>query len=235
MIEAIKLRKEYSSGSVVTPVLREVSFKIEEGEFVGIVGTSGSGKSTLLNIIGLLDAPTGGSYLIDEKQVSDISKDEMAQIRNQKIGFVFQRYNLLPRTSVLENVILPTIYDPNIKREEAEQKARELLKKVDLLHRLDNRPNELSGGESQRVAIARALINNPSLILADEPTGNLGYKNTEPIMNLFKELNKEGHTILLVTHSKDIASYASRILHLTKGIIKEELPPSFDHKNSGKE
>ena len=235
MIEAIKLRKEYSSGSVVTPVLREVSFKIEEGEFVGIVGTSGSGKSTLLNIIGLLDAPTEGSYLIDGKQVSDISKDEMAHIRNQKIGFVFQRYNLLPRTSVLENVILPTIYNPNIKREEAEQKARELLKKVDLLHRLDNRPNELSGGESQRVAIARALINNPSLILADEPTGNLGYKNTEPIMNLFKELNKEGHTILLVTHSKDIASYASRILHLTKGIIKEELPPSFDHKNSGKE
>ena len=235
MIEAIKLRKEYSSGSVVTPVLREVSFKIEEGEFVGIVGTSGSGKSTLLNIVGLLDSPTGGSYLIDGKQVSDISKDEMAHIRNQKIGFVFQRYNLLPRTSVLENVILPTIYDPNIKREEAEQKARELLKKVDLLHRLDNRPNELSGGESQRVAIARALINNPSLILADEPTGNLGYKNTEPIMNLFKELNKEGHTILLVTHSKDIASYASRILHLTKGIIKEELPPSFDHKNSGKE
>jgi len=235
MIEAIKLRKEYSSGSVVTPVLREVSFKIEEGEFVGIVGTSGSGKSTLLNIVGLLDSPTGGSYLIDGKQVSDISKDEMAHIRNQKIGFVFQRYNLLPRTSVLENVILPTIYDPNIKREEAEQKARELLKKVDLLHRLDNRPNELSGGESQRVAIARALINNPSLILADEPTGNLGYKNTEPIMNLFKELNKEGHTILLVTHSKDIASYASRILHLTKGIMKEELPPSFDHKNNGKE
>ncbi len=231
MIEAIKLRKEYSSGSVVTPVLREVSFKIEEGEFVGIVGTSGSGKSTLLNIIGLLDAPTEGSYLIDGKQVSDISKDEMAHIRNQKIGFVFQRYNLLPRTSVLENVILPTIYNPNIKREEAEQKARELLKKVDLLHRLDNRPNELSGGESQRVAIARALINNPSLILADEPTGNLGYKNTEPIMNLFKELNKEGHTILLVTHSKDIASYAPRILHLTKGIMKEELPPSFDHKN----
>ena len=235
MIEAIKLRKEYSSGSVVTPVLREVSFKIEEGEFVGIVGTSGSGKSTLLNIVGLLDSPTGGSYLIDGKQASDISKDEMAHIRNQKIGFVFQRYNLLPRTSVLENVILPTIYNPNIKREEAEQKAKELLKKVDLLHRLDNRPNELSGGESQRVAIARALINNPSLILADEPTGNLGYKNTEPIMNIFKELNKEGHTILLVTHSKDIASYASRILHLTKGIMKEELPPSFDHKNNGKE
>ncbi len=235
MIEAIRLRKEYSSNSVVTPVLREVSFKIEEGEFVGIVGTSGSGKSTLLNIVGLLDSPTGGSYLIDGKQASDISKDEMAHIRNQKIGFVFQRYNLLPRTSVLENVILPTIYNPNIKREEAEQKAKELLKKVDLLHRLDNRPNELSGGESQRVAIARALINNPSLILADEPTGNLGYKNTEPIMNLFKELNKEGHTILLVTHSKDIASYASRILHLTKGIMKEELPPSFDHKNNGKE
>ena len=235
MVEAIKLRKEYRSNSVVTPVLEEVSFNIKDGEFVGIVGTSGSGKSTLLNIIGLLDTPTEGSYLIDGKQVSDINKDEMAQIRNQKIGFVFQRYNLLPRTSVLENVILPTIYNPNIKRGEAEQRARELLEKVDLLHRLDNRPNELSGGESQRVAIARALINNPALILADEPTGNLGYKNTKPIMNIFKELNREGHTILLVTHSKDIASYASRILHLTKGVIKEELPPSFDHKNGGKE
>ncbi len=141
----------------------------------------------------------------------------------------------MPRTSVLENVILPTIYNPDIKRKGAEQKARELLEKVDLSHRLNNRPNELSGGESQRVAIARALINNPSLILADEPTGNLGYKNTKPIMNIFKKLNKGGHTILLVTHSKDIASYASRILHLTKGVIKEELPPSFGHKKGGEE
>lgn len=224
MIEARNLKKEYRSGSVVTPVLEGVSFTINQGEFVAIVGISGSGKSTLLNIIGLLDAPTSGSYLIDGKQVNDLRKDEMAHLRNQKIGFVFQRYNLLPRTSVLENVILPTLYNAQIKRKEAEQKAKELLDKLGLSHRLDNRPNELSGGESQRVAVARALINNPSLILADEPTGNLGYKNTKPIMDIFQKLSEEGNTILLVTHSKEIASYASRVLNLTKGVIKEEAP-----------
>jgi len=158
MIEARNLKKEYRSGSVITPVLEGVSFTINQGEFVAIVGISGSGKSTLLNIIGLLDAPTSGSYLIDGKQVNDLRKDEMAHLRNQKIGFVFQRYNLLPRTSVLENVILPTLYNAQIKRKEAEQKAKELLDKLGLSHRLDNRPNELSGGESQRVAVARALI-----------------------------------------------------------------------------
>lgn len=227
MITAKGIKKEYRSNSIVTSVLEDVSFNIKSGEFVSIVGTSGSGKSTLLNIIGLLDVPTEGSYFIEEKRVSDLGKDETALIRNQKIGFVFQRYNLLPRTSVLENVLLPTIYNPDIKRREAEQKARKLLERVGLSHRLDNRPNELSGGESQRVAIARALINNPALILADEPTGNLGYKNTKPIMNIFKELNEDGHTILLVTHSKEIASYASRILHLTKGVIEEKAPSSF--------
>lgn len=224
MIEAENLKKEYRSTSVVTPVLEGISFTIQEGEFVAIIGISGSGKSTLLNIIGLLDAPTSGKYLIDGKQVNDLRQDEMAHMRNQKIGFVFQRYNLLPRTSVLENVILPTLYNPQMGRKEAEQKAKELLENLGLSHRLNNRPNELSGGESQRVAVARALINNPSLILADEPTGNLGYKNTKPIMDIFQKLSREGNTILLVTHSQEIASYASRILHLKKGKINEETP-----------
>jgi len=222
MIEARNIKKEYHSGPVVTPVLEGVSFTVNQGEFVAIVGISGSGKSTLLNIIGLLDTPTSGSYLIDEKEVNDLSQDEMAHLRNQKIGFVFQRYNLLPRTSVLENVLLPTLYNDQIKRKEAEQRAKELLDKLGLSHRLNNRPNELSGGESQRVAVARALINKPSLILADEPTGNLGYKNTKPIMDIFQQLSREGNTILLVTHSKEVASYASRVLHLTKGVIKEK-------------
>jgi len=224
MIEAENLKKEYHSGPVVTPVLEGVSFTVKQGEFVAIVGISGSGKSTLLNIIGLLDTSTSGNYLIDGKRVNDLRQDEMAHIRNQKIGFVFQRYNLLPRTSVLENVILPTLYNPRMGRKEAEQKAKELLEKLGLLHRLNNRPNELSGGESQRVAVARALINNPSLILADEPTGNLGYKNTKPIMDIFQKLSREGNTILLVTHSQEIASYASRILHLREGKIKRETP-----------
>jgi len=229
MIRAEKLEKEYRSDSVVTPVLKGVNFNIDRGEFVAIVGSSGSGKSTLLNIIGLLDAPTSGKYFIEEKEMSDITKDERAKKKKKKIGFVFQRYNLLPRTSVLENVMLPTVYNTQIKREEAERKARDILEKVGLSHRLSNRPNELSGGESQRTAIARALINNPTLILADEPTGNLGYEHTDPVMNIFKNLNKEEHTILLVTHSKEIASYASRVLHLTKGIIKERPPEEINH------
>jgi len=224
MLKAKELKKEYRSNSVVTPVLMGVNFDIKDGEFVSIVGVSGSGKSTLLNVIGLLDSPTSGKYWIDEHEVADLDSDERAKMRNEKIGFVFQRYNLLPRTSVLENVLLPTIYNANISRGKADKKARDLLEKVGLSHRLDNEPNELSGGESQRVAIARSLINDPTLILADEPTGNLGYKHTEPVMDIFKDLNKEGHTILLVTHSKEIANYASRMLHLEKGIIRERPP-----------
>jgi len=233
MLRAEKIKKEYRSDSVVTPVLRGVNFDIKDGEFVSIVGVSGSGKSTLLNVIGLLDSPTSGSYYIDEKEVANLNSDERARIRNEKIGFVFQRYNLLPRTSVLENVLLPTIYNSKISREEAEKRARNLLEKVGLSHRLENEPNELSGGESQRVAIARSLVNNPSLILADEPTGNLGYKHTEPVMKILNDLNKEGHTILLVTHSKEIANYASRMLHLEKGIIKERPPQEMNHTLNG--
>lgn len=233
MLKTRKLEKEYRSDSVVTPVLQGINFDIKDGEFVSIVGVSGSGKSTLLNVIGLLDSPTSGKYWIDEKEVADLNSDERAKMRNKKIGFVFQRYNLLPRTSVLENVLLPTIYNAGISRKEAEQRAHDLLEKVGLSHRLQNDPNELSGGESQRVAIARSLINNPSLILADEPTGNLGYKHTEPVMNILKDLNEEGHTVLLVTHSKEIANYASRILHLEKGIIQERPPQEMNHTLNG--
>jgi len=230
MLKAKNIKKEYRSDSVVTPVLKGVNFKIEDGEFVSIVGVSGSGKSTLLNIIGLLDAPTAGQYWVDEKRTADLNSEERAELRSEKIGFVFQRYNLLPRTSVLENVLLPTIYNAKINREEAERRAHNLLEKVGLSHRLQNEPSELSGGESQRVAIARSLVNNPSLILADEPTGNLGYKHTEPVMDIFKDLNQEGHTILLVTHSKEIADYATRMLHLEKGIIKERPPQDMNNK-----
>lgn len=230
MLKADNIRKTYYTDSVETPVLRGVNFEIEDGEFVSIAGVSGSGKSTLLNIIGLLDTPTDGEYWVDNQKTADLDDEERAQLRSEKIGFVFQRYNLLPRTSVLENVLLPTIYNANINRQEAEQRARNLLEKVGLSHRLENNPNELSGGESQRVAIARSLINDPSLILADEPTGNLGYKHTEPVMDIFKDLNQEGHTILLVTHSKEIANYATRMLHLKKGIIKERPPQDMNNK-----
>ncbi|MEF8847210.1 MAG: ABC transporter ATP-binding protein [Candidatus Paceibacterota bacterium] len=233
MLRAENIKKEYHTDSVVTPVLKGVNFKIEDGEFVSIVGVSGSGKSTLLNVIGLLDNPTSGQYWIDNKKTADLNSEERAELRSEKIGFVFQRYNLLPRTSVLENVLLPTIYNAKINRQEAEQRAHNLLEKVGLSHRLQNEPNELSGGESQRVAIARSLINDPSLILADEPTGNLGYKHTEPVMDIFDDLNREGHTILLVTHSKEIANYASRMLHLEKGIIRERPPREMNHTLNG--
>jgi putative ABC transport system ATP-binding protein len=223
MIEAQGIFKEYHTDSVVTPVLKGVNFCIKDGEYVAIEGASGSGKSTLLNIIGLLDQPTKGEYSIEKKATSQLSKDELANLRNNKIGFVFQRYNLLPRTSVLENVLLPTIYNKEITRSEALERAHELIDKVGLSHRLKNHPSQLSGGESQRVAIARALINQPTLILADEPTGNLGYKHTEPVMKIFNSLNKEGNTIILVTHSKDIAHHAQRRLHLKKGIIEENI------------
>lgn len=221
MVRMEDLKKEYRSDSVVTPVLKGVNFNIKEGEFVAIVGSSGSGKSTLLNIIGLLDTPTSGDYYLEGKEVGQLKGNEAAEIRNKKIGFIFQRYNLLPRTSVLENVLLPSVYNPSFPRSEAEKRAKKILDKVGLSHRLSNEPNELSGGESQRVTIARALINSPSILLADEPTGNLGYEHTEPVMDIFEELEQEGNTIIMVTHSKEIADYADRKIHLKRGIIEE--------------
>lgn len=221
MIKLENIKKEYRSDSVVTPVLKGVNFNIDEGEYVAIVGASGSGKSTLLNILGLLDKPSSGKYYLEGKQVADLDRDTSARIRNEKIGFVFQRYNLLPRTSVLENIRLPTIYNPDITREAAIRKAKKIAEKVGLSHRLENTPSQISGGESQRVAIARALINSPSIILADEPTGNLGYEHTEPVMDIFDQLHSEGNTIVMVSHSREISEYAERKLHLEKGKIKE--------------
>jgi putative ABC transport system ATP-binding protein len=198
--------------------LDDVSFEIKKGEFVAIMGPSGSGKSTLMHIIGALDKPTKGSYILDGENVENLSDDELAGIRNKKIGFVFQFFNLLPRTSALKNVELPMVYG-GIKKEERENIAKKYLDLVDLTNRLGNAPNQLSGGQQQRVAIARSLVMNPSIILADEPTGNIASAQAEEIMAIFQKLNKEGHTIVMITHESDIAEHAGRIIHIRDGKI----------------
>ncbi len=225
MIEVKDIKKIYKTGDVEFEALGGVSFTIKDGEFVAIMGPSGSGKSTLMHILGALDNPTSGTYFLDGKDVSTLSDDELADIRKDKIGFVFQSFNLLPRTTVLRNVILPLVYD-GIDLKEREQKARESL----LLAGLDeghfyNLSNQLSGGQIQRVAIARALVNNPSLILADEPTGNLDSKTSEVVLGTFQKLNKElGRTIILITHEQEIAEHADRILFIRDGLLEERTP-----------
>ena len=223
IIECKNITKTYVNGGVETQVLKGISFEIKEGEFVAIMGPSGSGKSTLMHILGALDVATTGDYLLDDHNVSTFSDDELADIRMNKIGFVFQAFNLLPRTTVMRNVMLPLIYQ-NVPEAEAEERAVEALKNASFdLARIYNLSNQLSGGQMQRVAIARALINEPSLILADEPTGNLDSKTGEVVLETFERLNREeGHTIVLITHEPDIAMHADRTIVLRDGLIIED-------------
>jgi putative ABC transport system ATP-binding protein len=218
IITLTNIVKEYVNLDVVTHVLRGVSITIYEGDFVAITGPSGSGKSTLMNILGLLDTPTHGTYILNEENTTGLSEDRLSKIRNREIGFVFQSFNLLPRESALENVILPAIY-AGVKRQERDERAKKHLIDLGLGERLHNRPNQLSGGQQQRVAIARSLMNNPNIILADEPTGNLDTKSGEDVMRILKQLNGEGKTIILITHEHDIAKQAKKIIHIRDGEI----------------
>lgn len=223
MIQMEEVRKIYRLGRSVVEALRGVSFEIEKGEFVAIQGPSGSGKSTLLNILGCLDRPTAGRYILEGREVNALDDDELAFLRNQRIGFVFQTYNLLPRLSALKNVELPLVYS-SVAPKERRERALGALEAVDLLDRGHHRPRELSGGEQQRVAIARALVNRPAILLADEPTGNLDSQAGEEIMALFEELNRSGSTILVVTHNPKVAERAQRVLHLSDGqLLQDEL------------
>ena len=222
LIETVDLWKTYVMGSEEIHALKGVSISIERGEYVAIMGPSGSGKSTLMNLIGCLDTPSKGSYLLNSKQVSQMNDNELARIRNEEIGFVFQTFNLLPRATALRNVELPLVY-AGVQSKEREQRARTALDKVELSSRMGHKPNELSGGQRQRVAIARALVNNPSILLADEPTGNLDSKTGVEIMALFARLHEAGNTIVLVTHEPDVAAYAHRTIHIRDGQVENDV------------
>lgn len=223
MIRAVNLSKIYKNDAVETVALKNVSLEIKKGEFVAIMGPSGSGKSTLMHILGALDTPTSGSYFLEGKDVSKLSDDELSEIRNKKIGFVFQAFNLLPRATALKNVTIPLVY-AGVEKKEGIKRAREALVSVGLGDKFENRPNQLSGGEIQRVAIARALVTEPSVIFADEPTGNLDTKSGTEIMEILQDLNKAGHTIVMVTHEAHIAEYAKRTIHLRDGeVVRDKL------------
>lgn len=223
MIEVKNLTKIYRSGDIKTTALKNVSFQIEKGEFVSIIGPSGSGKSTLMHILGALDNPTSGQYSLDNQEVSLLDDDQLSDLRRSKIGFVFQSFNLLPRTTVLRNVMLPLLYSP-LSEEERMSRAKECLAIAGMEeNKFMNLSNQLSGGQMQRVAIARALINNPSIILADEPTGNLDTKTSQIVMEAFRQLNAKGHTIILITHEMDVANYANRIIHVRDGMIEKDI------------
>ena len=215
------IRKNYYLGKQTIEVLKGISFDIFKNEYVALMGPSGSGKSTLMNILGCLDTPTSGNYILNGKDVSRTSDNELADVRNNEIGFVFQQFNLLPRLTAVENVALPLVY-AGVPKKQRTEKAMEVLRKVDLVDRAHHKPNEMSGGQNQRVAIARALVNDPSIILADEPTGNLDSKTSYEIMDIFTKIHDSGNTVMLVTHEEDISHYAHRIIRLRDGIIESD-------------
>ena len=220
LIELHDIRKTYSLGEIDVPVLKGITLSIDKGEYVALMGASGSGKSTLMNILGCLDRPTSGDYLFDGREVGRLSGDERAKLRNKHIGFVFQSFNLLPRTSALENVCMPLYYTAgDISSREAAKRGRAMLERVGLADRMHHEPSQLSGGQQQRVAIARALVNRPPVLFADEPTGNLDSKTSVEVMKLFEELNQEGITIILVTHATEVADCAKRTIHIQDGLI----------------
>jgi putative ABC transport system ATP-binding protein len=222
MIKTSHLTKIYQAGEVTVKAVDDVSFAVKKGEFVAIMGPSGSGKSTLMHLLGALDVPTSGEYWLDGEKIADLNEDQLAEIRNKKIGFVFQAYNLLPRTTALKNVMVPMMYG-GVPKSERETKAKKYLTMVGLGDRLNHTPNQLSGGQQQRVAIARALAMNPSIILADEPTGNIATKQAEEVMEILEDLNDRGHTILMITHEAEIAEYAQRVIHFRDGrIVKDK-------------
>ncbi|MCA6462561.1 MAG: ABC transporter ATP-binding protein [Chitinophagaceae bacterium] len=221
MIQLEKIEKSYFMGNHAIPVLKGISMEIQRNEYVALMGPSGSGKSTLMNILGCLDSPTGGKYILNSQDVSQMSDDELAQVRNNEIGFVFQQFNLLPRLSAAENVALPLVY-AGVSKKERMERALEALRKVGLADRSHHKSNELSGGQIQRVAIARALVNNPSILLADEPTGNLDSKTSVEVMELFANIHAAGNTVVLVTHEEDIAAYAHRVVRLRDGLVESD-------------
>ena len=221
LINIKKLTRDFVLGTEIINVLKGIDLQINKGEYVALMGPSGSGKSTLMNLLGCLDTPTSGTYILNDKDVSQMPDDDLAEIRNKEIGFVFQTFNLLPRTTALDNVALPMIY-AGYSKSERNERATEVLNQVNLSDRMDHQPNQLSGGQRQRVAIARALVNKPSIILADEPTGNLDSKTSIEIMSLFNDIHKNGNTVILVTHEEDIAKYAHRIIRLRDGVIESD-------------